>query len=69
MFGGLVARTRFIDDKMRESLQRGVSQVVILGAGYDARAYRFAEDCSGTRVFEVDHPATQQVKIRKMGQE
>ncbi len=66
MFGGLVARTRFIDDQMCESLKNGVLQIVILGAGYDARAYRFAENCHGTRVFEVDHPATQKVKKHKM---
>ncbi len=66
MFGGLVARTRFIDDHLLACLKEGAQQVVILGAGYDARAYRFEKVCRGIRVFEVDHPATQQVKMEKL---
>ena len=38
--------------------------MVILGAGYDSRALRFAHELKGMRVFEVDHPGTQ---ARKMG--
>ena len=36
-----VARTRFIDDAAESALRMGVAQVVILGAGFDSRAYRF----------------------------
>jgi hypothetical protein len=39
------------------AIVRGVTQVVILGAGYDGRALRFPTP--GVRFFEVDHPATQ----------
>ena len=56
-----VARTRFIDDQAKAALDRGIGQVVILGAGFDARAYRLAE-MAGHRVFEVDHPATSAAK-------
>src|SRR5262249_11156238 len=35
------------------------AQVLVLGAGYDARAVRLAHTLRGARVFEVDHPATQ----------
>jgi len=38
-FGAGVCRTRFIDDAFAAALARGVGQVVILGAGFDARAY------------------------------
>jgi len=62
MFGGLVARTRYIDDYLLTRLKNGVEQVVILGAGYDARAYRFEEMRRQAKVFEVDRPATQEVK-------
>src|SRR4051794_8070989 len=41
-FGGVVCRTRAIDDACRESLAGGVRQVVILGAGMDTRPYRMA---------------------------
>jgi methyltransferase (TIGR00027 family) len=62
MFGGLVARTRYMDDHLLTCLENGVKQVVILGAGYDARAYRFREQSRSVRYFEVDRSATQALK-------
>jgi methyltransferase (TIGR00027 family) len=56
-----VARTRFIDDRATKVLDSGVTQVVILGAGFDARAYRLAAVAKHS-VFEVDHPATSAAK-------
>jgi methyltransferase (TIGR00027 family) len=58
----VVARTRYFDDVLAAALVDPVGQLVILGAGYDSRALRFAEQLSRTRVFEVDHPATSLVK-------
>lgn len=54
--GGLMCRTRYIDDALRDALKEGVNQVVILGAGFDTRAYRIP-GIDTVRVFEVDHPA------------
>jgi methyltransferase (TIGR00027 family) len=51
-------RTAAIDAAVREAIAGGVRQLVILGAGYDGRAWRMSE-LDGVRVFEVDHPATQ----------
>src|SRR4051812_24947166 len=47
-------RHRFIDDHLRTALDAGIAQVVLLGAGYDTRAYRFADQLDGRPVFEVD---------------
>lgn len=47
-------RHRFIDDHLAAALDAGAAQVVLLGAGYDTRAYRFAEQLAGRPVFEVD---------------
>ena len=55
-----VARTRLIDDIASEGAPT-VSQVVILGAGFDTRAHRLPA-LAGVPVFEVDHPATQAAK-------
>jgi methyltransferase (TIGR00027 family) len=60
--GGVVARTRLIDDRVAAALP-GVEQVLILGAGFDSRAYRLAQ-LRDVAVFEVDHPATQAAKRR-----
>ncbi len=38
-----VARTRLIDDHLIYALSRGISQVVIIGSGYDSRTYRIPE--------------------------
>jgi methyltransferase (TIGR00027 family) len=66
VMGGLVVRERYIDDYLRSGLAQGVQQVVVLGAGYDARAYRFEGFQRGVKVFEVDHPATQQAKLKRL---
>jgi methyltransferase (TIGR00027 family) len=47
-------RHRFIDNHLATALDAGVTQVVLLGAGYDTRAYRFADRLDGRPVFEVD---------------
>lgn len=62
--GYMQVRTRLFDDELRSFLAAGGRQVVILGAGYDCRAARFATLLAGARVFEIDHPATQERKRR-----
>src|SRR5262249_40175143 len=59
--GTVAVRTRYIDDALGAALRRGANQVVILGAGFDCRAYRIP-GIERARVFEVDHPATQAKK-------
>lgn len=59
------ARTLHIDRVVREEVGDGVGQLVILGAGYDSRAYRM-EVLGGARVFEVDHPAMSAIKRDKV---
>jgi methyltransferase (TIGR00027 family) len=56
-----LGRTCWIDDQLGEALRNGAEQVVILGAGYDCRAYRLP-GMDRTKVFEVDHPSTLAVK-------
>ena len=48
----LIARTRFIDDLVKESAENGIEQYVILGAGYDMRAHRLDLPAS-LKIFEV----------------
>ncbi len=60
-----LGRTCWIDDQLRDSLQNGVKQIVILGAGYDCRGYRIP-GINQTRVFELDHPSTLTVKKQNL---
>jgi methyltransferase (TIGR00027 family) len=62
--GFLAARDRYIDDTLQAFLDEGIRQLMILGAGYDSRAYRF--NLNGVKTFEVDHPATQEDKLAKV---
>jgi methyltransferase (TIGR00027 family) len=64
----LVARSRLAEDALGEAVARGVRQYVVLGAGLDTFAYRNPHAASGLRVFEVDHPATQEWKRRLISQ-
>lgn len=52
------ARTRHIDSLLIAALKAGFRQVVIMGAGFDSRAYRFHETYPEVRFFEIDLPAT-----------
>ncbi|MFZ0930690.1 MAG: SAM-dependent methyltransferase [Syntrophobacteraceae bacterium] len=56
-----VARTRYIDEALTDALSNGLTRVVILGAGFDSRAYRIP-GIANAHVFEVDHPDTSQTK-------
>jgi methyltransferase (TIGR00027 family) len=57
-------RTRYLDDCVGRALDRGMRQVVILGAGLDTRAARLGRE--GARFFEVDQPASQADKLERL---
>jgi methyltransferase (TIGR00027 family) len=59
--GSILCRTRYIDDVTKRSLQAGLDQLVILGAGFDSRAFRIA-GLEHVRVFEVDLPGARDLK-------
>lgn len=62
----IMARVRYFDEFVKKSIAEGIEQLVVLGAGYDTRAYRIGE-LTDIKVFEVDHPNTQSFKIQKIG--
>lgn len=62
------ARTRHLDALLSQEIARGIDQLVLLGAGFDSRALRFADALGGCRVFEVDLPATLAEKQARLSQ-
>lgn len=64
----MAARSRFAEDRLGEAVSRGVRQAVVLGAGLDTFALRNPYPDPGLRVFEVDHPATQAWKRRRLSE-
>jgi methyltransferase (TIGR00027 family) len=62
----IAVRSRIAEDALALARQRGVCQLVILGAGLDTYAYRTPS--SDLRIFEVDHPATQAWKRERLAE-
>lgn len=63
-FDHLALRTGVIDRAVQAALERGAKQLVLLGAGLDARGHRLT-GLSEVVVFEVDHPSTQAYKRKR----
>jgi methyltransferase (TIGR00027 family) len=64
----IATRSRFTEDSLAESYDRGVRQYAILGAGLDTFAYERARRFEGLAIFEIDHPATQGWKRARLGE-
>ena len=58
-------RSQYTEKKAEAAIANGVRQIVVLGAGYDTFPYRVA-DADGLRLFEVDHPMTQEDKRKRL---
>jgi methyltransferase (TIGR00027 family) len=59
----VLARTKLLDEVFLQALEDRLFQIVLLGAGFDTRALRFARLNRGTKIFELDIETTQQPKI------
>lgn len=51
---------------MLNEVNLGVEQYVILGAGLDTFGFRYPELNNSLKIFEIDHPATQEFKKKKL---
>jgi methyltransferase (TIGR00027 family) len=61
-------RTKRFDAALLDALQNGARQVVVLGAGFDSRAYRFQSQLGNVRIMEVDYGPTQAYKRQRLGE-
>src|SRR5580698_7847011 len=64
----MAVRSRYAEDHLARAIARGASQYVVLGAGLDTFAYRNPYVGTALRVFEVDHPATQEWKRARLAE-
>ena len=62
------ARSRIAEDALSRAVERGVRQIVILGAGLDTFALRNPHSLRHIRIYEVDHPATQAWKLERLAE-
>jgi methyltransferase (TIGR00027 family) len=64
----VLALACYAEEKLSEMVLRGISQYVLIGAGLDTIAFRWPELRDRLRVFEIDHPATQDFKRQRLAQ-
>ncbi|MZP28567.1 SAM-dependent methyltransferase [Heliobacterium undosum] len=62
----VISRARYTEDVLAKMVHEGVQQYVILGAGMDTFALRRSDMLGQIEVFELDHPATQADKRRRL---
>ena len=60
----IIVRARYAEDRLWEAVSAGILQYVILGAGLDTFALRRRGRADRLRIYEVDHPASQEMKRR-----
>lgn len=61
-----VFRTKAFDAALLDAVRQGARQVIVLGAGFDSRGYRFQKELRGVRFIEVDSAPTQEYKKRRV---
>src|SRR5262245_39115812 len=61
-------RSRIAEDALSEAVERGIRQIVILGAGLDTFGLRSPHGARQVRIYEVDHPATQAWKRQRLAE-
>jgi methyltransferase (TIGR00027 family) len=64
----VVLRSRYTEDQLLMAVQRGISQYVIVGAGFDTFSIRQPKWASDLVVIEVDHPGTQALKRSRIAE-
>ena len=60
----VIARTKHFDELFSQALKQQIPQIVLLGTGYDSRAYRYAGEIENSKIFEVDITGTQKEKLK-----
>ena len=62
----VAARTFFFDEVFEKAAEDKMAQIVIMGAGFDTRAYRFHDSLGDSVVYELDLPQIQSIKVKRL---
>ena len=62
----VLVRSRYSEDRLEAAAARGVTQCIVLGAGYDTFAYRQPNWARGLTIYEIDHPASHAAKLARL---
>ena len=63
-FEAFAHRKAFCERQVREGIDAGATQILVLGAGYDTMGWRLAPQFPQVLFFEIDHPATAHLKSK-----
>jgi methyltransferase (TIGR00027 family) len=63
MYEYVIARTKYFDNICLDAINNNIEQIVLLGAGYDSRPYRFCKSIINTKIYELDTKPTQVYKL------
>jgi len=61
-----VSRAKYAEEKLEEAVSKGISQYVIISAGLDSFCLCRPDLAAGLQIYEIDHPATQQIKRKRL---
>lgn len=67
-YANIITRSRYAEDALHDAIARGCTQYVLVGAGFDSYALRRPPQAAHLQVYEVDHPATQQLKRMRIAE-
>ncbi len=62
----LLSRAKYTEEKLEQAISKGISQYVIIGAGFDSFCLRRPDFFAGLQIYEIDHPATQHIKRKRL---
>jgi methyltransferase (TIGR00027 family) len=62
----VVIRSRYTEDALRDAVEKGTRQYVLIGAGFDTFVLRRPAFSQAVEIFEIDHPATQTLKLERI---
>ena len=67
-YANVIVRSWYTEDALRSAITGGVGQYVLIGAGFDSYACRRPVEAKNLEVYEIDHPATQGLKKRRLAE-
>ena len=62
----VVSRAKYTEEKLEQAVSKGIFQYVIISAGFDSFCLRRPDFSAGLQVYEIDHPAIQQIKQERL---
>lgn len=65
IYESIITRTKYIDEVFSKAIKNGFEQIIIFGAGFDTRAIRLIKGDANIKIWEIDQPQTQSVKIQQ----